>query len=263
MKRGVKTYLAAVFAFCLGLSVSLGFMMADFGTEDQTGVGMACSSAGKRPCPAVVIDAGHGGFDGGAQAADGTEEKQINLEIARRIAGLAEDYHVTVILTRDGDGGLYEEDSSRKKTEDLKRRKEIMKNSGAELAISIHLNSYPQDTSVYGAQIFYSPDEHPRTSSGISSKEIAVYVQNALETAISDGRERAAMEKNDVLLLQNPPCPVILAECGFLSNPDEAEKLKTAEYQQLLAESIWKSVAEILCIEKKENIPVIYSTNKP
>ncbi len=275
MKRPFKIYAAAACAFCLGFLPCLGFMTASFHVEADISPVVVSSSLEQkcgteqepvpRNLPVVVIDAGHGGVDGGARAADGTEEKHINLAIARKLADLAAEYQVEVVMTRDGDYGLYEEGSSTKKREDLQNRKRIMEESGAALAVSIHLNSYPQDTSVYGAQVFYSPDEQGRTSETggeMSSREIAENVQKSLEINIPDGRERAAMKKNDVLLLQNPPCPFILVECGFLSCPEEAERLKTAEYQQLLAEAIWQGVDEILCFEKKEIIPVIDSANK-
>ncbi len=269
MKRSFKIYAAAACAFCLGFLPCLGFMTASFSVEAEASPvvvgGRVELESGALGMPVVVIDAGHGGVDGGARAADGTEEKNINLAIARELADLAEEYRVKVVMTRDGDYGLYEEGSSTKKREDLQNRKKLMEESGAALAVSIHLNSYPQDTSVYGAQVFYSPDEQVRTpgSGGeTSSREIAENVQKSLEINIPDGRERAAMKKNDVLLLQNPPCPFILVECGFLSCPEEAERLKTAEYQQILAEAIWQGVDEILCFEKKEKIPVIDSANK-
>ena len=149
------------------------------------------------------------------------------------------------------------------------RRKEIMKEAGADLAVSIHLNSFPQNTSVYGAQVFY-PVEEPASQDGRtdeqngeqSSRALAESVQNALETDISDGRERTAMKKKDILLFQDPPCRIILVECGFLSCPAEAEKLKTPEYQRKLAEAIWKGINEKLCLAEKENIPVVDSANR-
>jgi len=258
MKYSFKIYAAAAAAFCLGFLPCVGFMTADFSGTSAEAVNALnpvteSSSPETEKQPVIVIDAGHGGFDGGARAADGTAEKNINLAIALNLAALAEEYRVDIIMTRDGDYGLYDENSSTKKREDLQNRKNIMEESGGDLAVSIHLNSYPQDTSVYGAQVFYASDDQ---------KQLAEHVQASLEKNIPDGRERTALKKNDVLLLQHPPCPVILVECGFLSSPEEAEKLKTAEYQQLLAEAIWQGIDEILCFEKKEIIPVIDSTNK-
>lgn len=266
MKGSCKIYAAGLLAFCLGFSGCLGFMTASFLPQAvPTGTGSS-----QEEWPVIVIDAGHGGFDGGAQAADGTKESGINLAIAKKLADIAAAYEVEVVMTRDSDAGLYSEGSSgSKKREDLLKRKDIMEESGANLAVSIHLNSFPQDTSVYGAQVFYPAEDVKETGGRTeeqgneqTSQAIAESVQNALESRLPDGRQRSAMKKDDILLFQNPPCPIILAECGFLSNPQEASLLKTAEYQQKLAEAIWQGIDEILCFGMKEKLPVIDSTNR-
>jgi len=265
MKVSRKTYAAAVLAFCLSSALCLYFMTADFYMEEEILYTAVNGFENQGELPAIVLDAGHGGFDGGAQAADGTMEKDINLAIVKKLADLADEYRVEVILTRDGDYGLYKETSQSKKQEDLQKRKTIMEQSGAAAAVSIHLNSYPQDTSVYGAQVFYSPDSlagEQDMDERIDICELAEHVQQTLEEYIDDGRTRTAMKKNDILLLKDPSCPLILVECGFLSNPEEAERLKTAEYQQLLAEAVWKGINDVLCLEKRTVLPVIDSTNK-
>ncbi len=221
--------------------------------------------------PLIVIDAGHGGMDGGASAKDGTQEKDINLAIAKYLAEEIRKYPAEVLLTRDSDAGLYTDDGRtirEKKREDLKRRKEIMQQPGVTLAISIHLNSFPQNENVYGAQVFYPKNQEAGTDvqaenslSRITSKTFAEAVQKSLETNISDGRERAAMAKNDILLFKNSTGNMILAECGFLSNPQEAEKLKTAEYQQVLSKAIWQGVNEILCLEMNKKMEIRDSAN--
>lgn len=249
----LKTYAALTASFLLGFLPCMFFMTASFPVDAGAFPVVVSGTIETEDVPVIVIDPGHGGFDGGAQAADGTEEKNINLAIAQILADLAKDYRVNVIMTREGDYGLYEENSSHKKQEDLQSRKKIMEEAGANLALSIHLNSYPQDTSVYGAQVFYPSEE---------VREMAEHVQKTMEVCLEDGRERTAMKKNDVLLMQNPPCPVLLIECGFLSNPQEAEKLKSTEYQRALAEAVWRAVSERLSIEKKESVTVIDSTNR-
>ncbi|MGN1414638.1 MAG: N-acetylmuramoyl-L-alanine amidase [Anaerovoracaceae bacterium] len=263
MKKTLPKILAAGAAFSSGFLFCLWFMTASAFPE-------AVSVSVGQDLPVLVIDAGHGGFDGGAQAADGTKEKDINLAISLELARIASRYPVEVILTRAQDEALYmEETSASKKREDLLRRKEIMKEADADLAVSIHLNSFPQNTGVFGAQVFYPADEPDREDGRTdeqneeqSSRALAESVQNALETDISDGRERTAMKKKDILLFQDPPCRIILVECGFLSCPTEAEKLKTPEYQRKLADAIWKGINEKLCLAEKENIPVVESTNR-
>lgn len=250
---------SAGFLFCLWLMTASVFHEA-----------VSVPVAGGQDLPVLIIDAGHGGFDGGAQAADGTKEKNINLAISLELADIASRYPVEVILTREQDEALCtDENAASKKREDLLRRKEIMKEADADLAISIHLNSFPQNTGVYGAQVFYPADESGSQSTRTdeqtgeqSSRALAESVQKALETDISDGRERTAMKKKDILLFRDPPCRIILVECGFLSCPAEAEKLKTKEYQRKLAEAIWKGINEKLCLEERINIPVVDSANR-
>lgn len=254
MKQSYKTYINAAICFGLSLAACMGFMTASVSVDTAV-------PAEQTELPVIVIDAGHGGFDGGAEAADGTQEKHINLAVAEKLAEEAAEYQVKIVMTRDGDYGLYEPESMEKKREDLQNRKKIMEESGARLVVSIHLNSFPQDPSVYGAQVFYAEDEQGGTDVP-GSRRIAENVQKALETGISDGRERTAMEKHDVLLMKDPPCSFILVECGFLSCPQEAELLKTAEYQGKLAAAVWKGINEILCLPVKKQLPVIDSTNK-
>lgn len=252
MKQNLKIYIAGVLGFALSLAACMDFMTASVPVDQPL---LA------EQVPVIVIDAGHGGFDGGAEAADGTEEKDINLAIAEKLEEEAAGYEVEIVLTREGDYGLYEPDSETKKRDDLQNRKKIMEESGAELAVSIHLNSYPQDTSVYGAQVFYAESEQAGTDVH-TAREIAENVQKVLETSLPDGRERTAMKKNDVLLMKDPPCSFILVECGFLSCPREAEQLKTAEYQGKVAAAVWTGINEILCFPMKKQLPVTDSTNK-
>lgn len=218
----------------------------------------------------LVIDPGHGGFDGGAEASDGTMEKDINLNIAMDLKEEAEAHGVTVILTREDDQELIakEETASRKRS-DLLARKEIIEDARADLAVSIHLNSFPQDTGVYGAQVFYPKSQEGeqdlRTDEQIpnySGRDYGEKVQKSIEINVPDGRERNAMGKDDILLFQSPSCPMILVECGFLSNVEEAKRLQSPEYQQQMASAIWNGINEILCLEVKEKLPVIDSTNK-
>ena len=216
----------------------------------------------------IMIDPGHGGMDGGASSPEGVQEKDINLSIAQKLAEEARAWGAEVLLTRESDVGLYTDDgkSIRQKTrEDLLARKKLIEESGAALAISIHLNSFPQDASVYGAQVFYPWEEAARTdvrSGEHSSRDFAESVQKSLENNISDGRERKAMAKNDILIFDNVKAKIILIECGFLSNPKESQLLQTPEYQQQLSNAIWEGVNEILCLKKVERIQVIDSANK-
>ncbi len=218
--------------------------------------------------PVIVIDPGHGGMDGGASSPEGVQEKDINLAIAKALAEEAEEWGAQVIMTRDCDVGLYTDDGRtirQKKREDLLVRKKIIEESGAALAISIHLNSFPQDASVYGAQVFYPKGKKARTDVQMcehSSRDFAESVQKSLEINIDDGRTREAMAKNDILIFEDTEAKIILVECGFLSNPKECSLLQTPEYQRQLSNAIWQGANEILCLKKPEKIQVIDSTNK-
>lgn len=215
----------------------------------------------------IVIDPGHGGMDGGASSADGVQEKDINLAISKALAEKAKAWGAEVIMTRDSDTGLYTDDDRpirQKKREDLLARKKIIEESGADIAVSIHLNSFPQDASVYGAQVFYPKDSTGRTdvqTDEQSSRDFAESVQKSLETNIDDGRTREAMVKNDIIIFEDIEAKIILVECGFLSNQKECGLLQTSEYQQQMSNAIWEGINEILCLEMTEKIQVIDSAN--
>lgn len=250
------------------------FISAGLGTWYLSGysvvqlVGGIRAAAEKDKLPVLVIDPGHGGMDGGASAADGTLEKDINLAIAKKLKKQAEQYPIKVIMTREADEGLYSGSGDtirRKKREDLLNRKRIMEEENVTLGVSIHLNSFPQDEKVFGAQVFYpkgsEEQTHVQTGKNIS-RTLAESIQKSMETNINDGRTRSAMTKNDILLFQNTHANLVLVECGFLSNRQECEKLKIAEYQDLLAKSIWEGINENLCLKKIQKTDVLDSANK-
>ena len=217
----------------------------------------------------IVIDPGHGGYDGGAEAKDGTKEKTLNLQIAMRLKEVIEEYPVNVVLTRDTDTDLIPQEKKdqkgSKKRQDILRRKEIIENNRPVLAVSIHMNSYPQDEYVYGPQVFY-PGGLGRRTDGRDyeqiSKEYAENVQKSIETRLPDGRTRNPMAKEDILIFEEITCPIILVECGFLSNNRETERLKSLEYQGQMALAIWEGINEKLCLEKRKNIEIVIGENK-
>lgn len=240
------------------------------GVYGQEGWEAAClaSAEGAGHRPVIVIDPGHGGMDGGASAADGTLEKDLNLAVALALAEEAAAYPVEVVMTRTEDRGLYDNDDDltirAKKREDLLRRREIIEEAQPAVAVSIHMNSFLQDESVCGAQVFYPKDHEGRTdvrTGTPGSEQFAVSVGKSLETNVPGLRPRQVMTKDDILLFENAEAPVILVECGFLSNAEEVRRLKTAEYQRLLARAVWAGINEILCLEKTEKLAIIDSAN--
>ena len=185
----------------------------------------------------VVLDAGHGSPDGGAVGVNGTQEKDVNLAIAQKTREVLEGRGASVVMTREGDSGL--QDASAKtiremKVSDMNKRLKIIRDSGADLFISIHMNSF-SDKNVQGLHVFYDK-AHP------GAEELAAAIQE--EIAKVTGAEVHAVKTADAKFYQrkNPPIPSILVECGFLSNPDEEAKLGDEKYRSKIAWAIASAV---------------------
>ena len=209
----------------------------------------------------IVIDPGHGGIDGGAESALGINEKDINLAIALHIKELAEIDGWKVVMTREDDKGLYnKEDRTIRslKTQDLLARKKIIEKVDPLVAVSIHLNSFKQDSSVRGAQTFY-PLSTGEQSVLDDSKRLAESIQEQLVMGIADGTDREALGKRDVLLFKKPIVPIALVECGFLSNSAEAQLLQNKEYQKKLAQYIYEGIMKYSGKEPKKPLETIDS----
>lgn len=180
----------------------------------------------------IIIDPGHGGIDDGASG-NGIVEKEVNLAIALKIRDVLSSHGANVQLTREGDIDYYTKGKGGKRN-DLLRRIEMINASGAEVFISVHVNSI-RGTVRPGAQVFYSP-KLPE------SKKIAEALQQALKE-FPPGNKRLPQEDKDILVLNAPSVPGILLEAGFLSNSKEAINLRDASYQQKMAEMIAKGLA--------------------
>ena len=179
----------------------------------------------------VILDAGHGGIDVGKTGVNGEKEKDINLEISKKIKKFLSDSDVTVKMTREGDERLA--DSQR---EDLKARTDIM-NGGALLAVSIHQNSY-RDPAVSGAQVFYYTDsEEGRTAAGMIQAEL---------NALAPDNEKEIRANDSYYILKNTRIPTVIVECGFLSSYTEAEKLADDEYQNRIAEAVSEGILQYI-----------------
>lgn len=186
----------------------------------------------------VVIDSGHGGIDPGKESSDGVLEKDINLAIAMKLKDLLEAAQIKVVMTRTTDNGLYDDNDSNKKIADMKKRCEIINNSGGNLVVSIHQNSF-QSGLVKGAQVFY----YMYSADG---KKIAGILQNQLIESLDNGNKRVAKEDNTYYLLLHTKIPTVIAECGFLSNQEEKTLLCTEEYQQKIAQALYEGVLKYL-----------------
>ncbi len=196
---------------------------------------------GKKGNNTIVVDAGHGGSDPGKVGINGELEKDLNLEIAKKVEKELKDLGFQVIMTRQDDKGLKREGRESGKKEDLRTRVDIINSSKAALAVSIHQNSYNQ-SDVKGAQVFY----YTHSAEG---KKAAAQMQEALKGADAQNT-RQAKANNSYYMLKRTEVPTIIVECGFLSNPEEAKKLGEEDYQEKIAESIGEGVKRYL--EKDE-----------
>lgn len=188
----------------------------------------------------VIIDAGHGGVDGGAVSADGIVEKHINLSIALKLKMLCEIFGYNVIMTREADISIHDADATTikaQKTSDLHNRLKIADEHPDAILISIHQNKF-QSTSSKGMQVFYS-------SNDAGSKVLAEAIQSFTKNNLMTDNERVTKPiTKSVYLIYNAKQPAVLVECGFLSNREEAQMLNDEEYQQKLAYCIFGGLQE-------------------
>lgn len=186
----------------------------------------------------VAIDAGHGGFDSGKVGVDGTLEKDLNLQIAQKLELLLTAADVQVIMIRTTDTALSKDGSSNLKRQDMINRCASMNESKADCVISIHQNSYP-DSSVDGAQVFYY-------TNSTSGKKLASLIQQKLIHTVDPSNHRKEKSNDNYFLLKNVSAPIVIVECGFLSNPEESKKLVDDTYQHKLAWAIHLGVMQYL-----------------
>jgi len=176
----------------------------------------------------VVIDAGHGGEDGGAVSASGVHESRLNLEFALRLRDLLTFAGVRSVMIRDRDQSVYTGECgsmAEKKVSDLKNRVRLVSRVGNPLLISIHQNYFPE-SKYRGTQVFYAETD--------GSEELAQLVQNTIRDAVDPHNHRQIKKAESVYLMEHIACTGILVECGFLSNEEEAGLLQMEGYQKKL-----------------------------
>lgn len=189
-----------------------------------------------RPC--VVLDAGHGGDDPGKVGINGALEKDLNLEITLLVKKYLEMDDVQVVLTRENEAGLYDANASNKKVQDMKRRIAIIEEVQPDVTVSIHQNSYPEEY-VHGAQVFYY-------TGSTEGQKLAEKIQNRLIAGVDPENTRQIKSNDSYYLLKKTATPIVIVECGFLSNAEEAEKLTDPEYQRELAWEIHMGIIQYL-----------------
>lgn len=192
-----------------------------------------------------IFDPAHGGDDPGKIGINNVKEKEINLKIAKELEKLLKKEGIKVVMTRKDDGGLYQQSSNNKKVEDMRKRCEIITEADPVFTVSIHQNSYP-DESVKGAQVFY----YGQSQEG---KKLAESLQQTLVQQLDPENHRQAKANESYYLLKKTPTPTVIVECGFLSNYEEAELLGTEEYQKKVAEAIKTGILNSLKLNKAKS----------
>ena len=173
----------------------------------------------------VIIDAGHGGEDGGATSCTGVLESGINLEIACRLKDILNLFGYHTIMTRTDNNAIHTEGSTiaQRKISDLKNRVSLVNNTPNALLLSIHQN-YFTNSRYRGAQVFYANTERSRC--------LAESIQNSFLSTINPGSKRMAKKAANIYLMEKVNCDGVLVECGFLSNKQEEAMLRDPEYQK-------------------------------
>jgi len=190
----------------------------------------------------IVLDAGHGIPDEGAESSNGTTEAESNLKIALKVQNLLEQSGCTVILTRSDENAIYDIDSKtlkQKKISDIHNRVKIGNESSADAFVSIHLNKIPQ-SQYYGWQTFYREGSE-------DGKKLAVSIQNSLNNAIEKENTRVSKTIDNIYIIKHVEIPITIVECGFLSNPEEEKLLLNDDYQNRLAWGIYSGIINYFC----------------
>ena len=233
MKHGEVRFLSCMYV----LSLTLLAAFAIRGLAEAVTV-----SAGAEPAALVILDAGHGGPDGGSVSQHGTEESEINLSVTLRTDAILGFLGEQTILTRDSDADLSSEDAktiSQKKISDIRNRTAMVNAHPEALLVSIHQNTYP-DPACHGAKVFYNRIGR--------SQALAELLSENLYSELDPSSNRAVKPiAPDIYLMNHVDVPGVLVECGFLTNAEEESRLTSAEYQMKLAVILAGSIVNYLC----------------
>ena len=247
MKVFFKSFIGIVLAcvFLLGISFLLYSAASSFSTilsSKKTSV----NTPNAKKSVTVVLDAGHGGIDGGAVGVNGTLEKDLNLAIVQKAAAVLREKGYTVVLTRERDELLTDSGNGSRKQQDLRARVATVDSLEDAILISVHMNRFP-DSAVKGMTFYYSPN-HP-DSYRLSESMHGMMLKNVQP----DNRRPMKEATSGIYLLYHTTVPAVLVECGFLSNALEEAMLTEEDYQKTIAEMITSGV--IAFIEKSEELP--------
>ncbi len=217
--------------------ISAGLVFVGINTDEDVSV-----QSGNNNMPVIIIDAGHGGADGGAVASDGTQEQYINLDIARKINEYLTKLGYKTIMTRSDDDSIHDPDAEtirQKKVSDIHNRLKIVETNPDSIFVSVHLNYYTE-SKYNGAQVFYSPND-------TGSEKLAQDIQSSIVSSLQpDNRRQIKKSDSSIYLLYHSDVPSVMVECGFLSNYEETEKLKNDDYRMQMSVAICKGIINYL-----------------
>lgn len=222
-------------------------------SRTATSLGVSVSEKGEDRTPVIILDAGHGGEDGGASGTNGILEKDLNLALTTTLAHLLRGAGYTVVETRTTDTLLYTPGTKKghKKQGDLENRLAFCERYENSIFVSVHMNTFPND-SCMGLQVWYSQNND-------ASDSLASAVQDTVRTLLQpQNNRRIKASTSSIYLLRHAKNPAILIECGFLSTPAECERLSNEAYRRALALCIFSAIDKNLQSNSCEkNAPMI------
>lgn len=222
----------------LAIFLPIGMFMFQTATNINTSKTVA-TMATPVSSKTIIVDAGHGGEDGGAVSDNGVSESEINLKIGLKLQQLLEQSGSNVVLTRSDNNAIYDVDKKTlrdKKNSDIRNRVKIGNNSSADIFVSIHLNKIPENQ-YYGWQTFFKDGNE-------DGKRLATCIQNNLNETMQKENKRTPLKINNVYIIKHVEIPTVIVECGFLSNSEEEKQLQQEEYQTKLAWGIYNGIME-------------------
>ena len=232
----ISCVIVALFVFSIQISNNKNTKDAKNTNETKSTIETTATPASGKT---IVLDAGHGVPDEGAESSNGTTEAETNLKIALKVQNLLEQSGCNVILTRSDENAIYDLDANtlkQKKISDIRNRVKIGNEASADIFVSIHLNKIPQ-SQYYGWQCFYKPNDE-------QSIKLAKQIQENLNKSIQKENKRVAMKLDTVYIMKHVEIPISIVECGFLSNPEEEKQLLDDNYQNKLAWGIYNGIQE-------------------
>lgn len=234
MKHGEKRFLSLMYVLSL-LALTAFAIHGLFSAQTVSAQGIVRHM--------IILDAGHGGADGGASGSDGTQESDLNLAVTLKTDAVLGLLGEKTLLTRREDSDLSDleaETIAQKKVTDIRNRVSLVNEHSGSILLSIHMNSFPQSR-YYGPQVFYG-------SMG-ESKSLGELLQKNLLTLVPENQRKAKPISPEVYLMNHVTVPAVLVECGFLTNEEELEHLKSEDYQKQLAVILAVSAANHLGTE--------------